>query len=325
MSQISSTSLRVGFAGTPDFAALILRQLLASAFNVVVVYTQPDRPAGRRRTLTPSAVKTVALEHHLELRQPQTWKHADTINELASFDLDVLAVAAYGLILPARALSVPRHGCINVHASVLPRWRGAAPIERAIMAGDEMSGVSIMQMDEGLDTGPVFTSVTYPIGSETSGAELEGALADLGGNALLTTLMSLPALDPAPQSAVGSCYAEKLTSLDARIDWTAPAVVIHRQIRALCGRMPAFTFIDGSRLRILAADIDTAVGPDRSGEITAVSRTGIQVGCGTGSLRLTRVQLNRGKGQPVRVVDAINGYPGLFVAGLRFQDEASQQ
>ncbi|MCZ6855577.1 MAG: methionyl-tRNA formyltransferase, partial [Gammaproteobacteria bacterium] len=207
MSQISSTSLRVGFAGTPDFAALILRQLLASAFNVVVVYTQPDRPAGRRRTLSQNAVKTVALEHHLELRQPQTWKHADTINELASFDLDVLAVAAYGLILPARALSVPRHGCINVHASVLPRWRGAAPIERAIMAGDEMSGVSIMQMDEGLDTGPVFTSVTHPIGSETTGAELEGALADLGGNALLTTLMSLPALDPAPQSAVGSCYA----------------------------------------------------------------------------------------------------------------------
>ncbi len=325
MSQIPITSLRVGFAGTPDFAAYILQQLLESEFDVVVVYSQPDRAAGRRRTLSPGAVKTLALEHHLQLCQPPTWKHADTPRELASFDLDVLVVAAYGLILPLWALSIPRYGCINVHASVLPRWRGAAPIERAIMAGDEMSGVSIMQMDEGLDTGPVICSVTHPIGSSTTGPELERALAELGGNALLSTLKSLPTLDPVPQSEVGSCYADKLTSMDARIDWQTPALVIHRQIRALSGRMPAFTFIDGCRLRVLAAEIDTTAGPSQPGEIGRVSKTGIQVACGTGSLLLMRVQLNRGKGHPVAAVDAINGYPGLFATGHLLHGDESQQ
>ncbi len=325
MSQIPSTSMRVGFAGTPDFAARILERLLASEFKPAVVYTQPDRRAGRGRKLSPGAVKTLALANSLELCQPPTWKHSDASRGLASFDLDVLVVAAYGLMLPPPVLSIPQHGCINVHASVLPRWRGAAPIERAIMAGDELSGVSIMQMNEGLDTGPVFSTATCPIGSDTTGPELEHTLADLGGTALLECLRSLPTLNPVAQDDAGMRYADKVTSADARINWLAPAVVIHRQIRALCGRLPAFTLIDGCRLRVLEADLDETPSPTVPGEIRAVSKAGIQVGCGTGSLLMKRVQLNRGKGQPLTAADAIHGYPDLFANGRRLDDENLQR
>lgn len=324
MSQIPSTSMQVGFAGTPDFAARILERLLVSEFRPAVVYTQPDRRAGRGRKFSPSVVKALALANGLELCQPPTWKHSDVTRGLASFDLDVLVVAAYGLMLPPSVLAIPQHGCINVHASVLPRWRGAAPIERAIMAGDKLSGISIMQMNEDLDTGAVFSTATYPIGSDTTAPELEHALADLGGKALLECLRSLPTLSPVAQSDAGMCYAHKVTSADARINWLAPAVVIHRQIRALCGRLPAFTLIDGSRLRILEADLDEAPGPAVPGEIGAVSKAGIQVGCGRGSLLMKRVQLNRGKGQPLSAADAIHGYPGLFANGRRLHDEGRQ-
>lgn len=320
MSETANTVLRVGFAGTPDFAVRVLEQLIASEFRPVVVYTQPDRPAGRGHRLRPSAVKVRALENHLELCQPSTWRDPDVISQLASFDLDVLIVAAYGLILPSAVLSTPRTGCINVHASVLPRWRGAAPIERAIMAGDEMSGVSIMQMNEGLDTGPVICSATHPIKPDTTGPVLDLHLAELGGKTLLTALRAQPAINALPQPDEGVCYATKLKPTDAHINWQADAIVIHRQIRALTGRMPAYTFIDGTRMRVLEAELDESTNSMTPGEIVEVSKLRIRVGCGSGSVQVTRVQLARGKGRPLTVAQAINGYPGLFTTGTRFTE-----
>ncbi len=312
----SGAPLRIGFAGTPEFAAIILRALLERPLDVIAVYTQPDRPAGRGRRMQPSPVKTIALERNIQLRQPASLRGAAAQRELTAFNLDVLIVAAYGLLLPASILEVPQRGCINVHASLLPRWRGAAPVERAIMAGDTETGVSIMQMDAGLDTGPVLAQARCPIHETTVGSELEITLANLGARCLLECLDSLDSLQPTPQCDDAATYAAKLTTADARIDWQQPAQQIHRQVRALSGRLPATAACDGMRIKLLEADWLPDPTGAQPGTVLAASGRGIQIACGSGSLLVRRLQLDRGKGRPLLAADAINGYPQVFAAGV---------
>lgn len=315
-----SVTRRVGFAGTPEFAATVLQALVQSHQELVVVYTQPDRKGGRGRRVIASPVKHLSVDHQLPLRQPANLRDDAEAEFLARCNLDVLVVAAYGLILPERLLTIPAHGCINVHASLLPRWRGAAPVERAIMAGDSQTGISIMQMDAGLDTGPVLAQATCPIGEDTRGPELEAQLARLGAGCLMDCLDNLESLVPEPQAETGACYAPKLTSADARIDWTRSARHIHRQVRALCGRMPATTSIGDVAIRILDARCLEGPTPVPPGVIAAANRDGITVGCGEGSLIIQRLQLNRGKGRPLAAADAVNGYPTIFTTGSSLAD-----
>ncbi|MFP6837373.1 MAG: methionyl-tRNA formyltransferase [Pseudomonadales bacterium] len=317
---LAAGRLRIGFAGTPEFAAIILRALLNDRDQVAVVYTQPDRRAGRGRKMQTSPVKTVALEHQLEIRQPGSLRDEVRGAELAASKLDVLVVAAYGLILPQQVLDVPRRGCINVHASLLPRWRGAAPVERAIMAGDEQTGVSIMQMDAGLDTGPVLAQASCPIDNNTLGPELEQTLANLGARCLIECLGNLKTLSHVAQSDAGTTYATKLTAADARIDWHQSSQNIHRQIRALCGRLPATTTIGDVTIKLLDAQWQPEDSNEPPATVIAASPRGIQVACGEGSLLVRRVQLNRGKGRPLPVAAVLNGYPELFTPGARLAD-----
>jgi methionyl-tRNA formyltransferase len=306
---------RIGFAGTPEFAAIILRALLDHDADVTVVYTQPDRPSGRGRKLQPSAVKRVAIDHQLEVRQPATLRDERVSVDLAACALDVLIVAAYGLILPEQILAIPRRGCINVHASLLPRWRGAAPVERAIMAGDEQTGVSIMQMDTGLDTGPVLATASCPISDDTLGADLELTLAELGARCLLDCLSELETLTPQPQKDAGATYAHKLTPQDARVDWHQAGRNIERQVRALCTRMPATAIVGDLRIKLLDAQSLAESFDATPGTVVSIDREGIQIACGEGSLVLRRLQLNRGKGRPLAAADAGNGYPEIFAVG----------
>ncbi len=275
-----------------------------------VVYTQPDRPTGRGRRLIPSPVKRLAIDVGIhDVRQPRTLR-GETLP-----DLDVLIVAAYGLILPPAVLAAPHHGCINVHASLLPRWRGAAPVERAIMAGDRRTGVCIMQMEAGLDTGPVYRCEETTIEPADTGASLEHRLAALGARALLATLERLGTETPRPQDGQAS-YAHKLGHEDSIIDWYRPAHAIVDQVRALCERAPAFTRASNTRVKVLAAARAaagaTAAAP---GTIIDASRKGIVVACGDGAVAVTRLQLDRGKGKPLDAAAALNGFVDLFTPG----------
>ncbi|MEZ5558557.1 MAG: methionyl-tRNA formyltransferase [Pseudomonadales bacterium] len=323
--------LRVAFAGSPPFAATILDALVDAGVELVAVYTQPDRPAGRGRRLTPSAVKRHAATLGVPIEQPASLRSAQAIERFSSYRPDVFVVAAYGLILPPPILAIPRLGCINVHASLLPRWRGAAPIERAILAGDTVTGVSIMRMDAGLDTGPVYLRVSCPIGPDTTAAALEAELAGLGAEALLECLGRLDRITPEPQPTDGATYADKLGADDANILWSGSASQIERQVRALAGRMAPTSQLDGARVRILAARAaETGAEPAQSrlqaatpappGTVLAADRQAITVACGSGQLLISRLQLNRGKGNPLSAGDACNGYPDLFAPGRRFQD-----
>ena len=250
------TNLRTGFAGTPEFARTILQQLCESEFLPQVVLTQPDRPKGRGRSLQASPVKDYAQSQQIPIYQPQSLRTAESIAPLADLDLDVLIVAAYGLILPQTVLELPRLGCINVHASLLPRWRGAAPIERSIMAGDEQTGVCIMQMDEGLDTGPVLAQTAVPIAPEDSAQSLEQLLADQGAQLLINTLRKLP-IAAKPQPTDGACYAPKLTAADRQVDWQRSAGELDLQVRALSDRMPVRCNVGGAVMQILQATART--------------------------------------------------------------------
>jgi methionyl-tRNA formyltransferase len=313
--------LRVGFAGTPPFAATVLTALL-ERYPPLVVYTQPDRPAGRGRRLQPSAVKAVAVAHGISVRQPPSLRVAAEEETLRAFALDALIVAAYGLLLPPAILRVPTIGCINVHASLLPRWRGAAPVERAIMAGDEETGVCIMHMDEGLDTGPVYLQLSCPISRDTDGPGLEARLADLGAKALLHCLDGLPGLHPQPQGETGITYAAKLTRRDAEIDWNRPALEIERQVRALRGRMPAFSTAGATRMNVLDARVIESDSTAAPGTVLGADSSGIRFACGARVLSVQRLKLNVGKGQPLTAADALNGYGRLVTPGTRFGPRA---
>ncbi len=296
--------LRLVFAGTPEFALPTLVALAVSRHAVVGVLTQPDRPAGRGRALRPSAVKEEALRLGLPVAQPSELKSPTALEPVLAWAPDLIVVAAYGLILPRAPLSLARLGCINVHASLLPRWRGAAPIERAILAGDRESGISIMQMEAGLDTGPVFATAVVPIGAASTAAELHDVLAPLGARLLLETLNELEAgrARAQPQSDRGITYAPKITRADARIDWSASAVSIDRQVRALNPWPVAETLWRGAQLRIWEAatvesgsDETDARGqqpPDGApGSIVGLYGEGLRVSCGAGALDLRRLQL----------------------------------
>jgi methionyl-tRNA formyltransferase len=290
--------VRIAFAGTPEFALPTLSALAASRHRLLGVLTQPDRPAGRGRALSASAVKQLALQLGVPLAQPATLASAASRAPLAEWQPDVLVVAAYGLILPPAVLTLPPHGCINVHASLLPRWRGAAPIVRAILAGDRESGVTIMQMEAGLDTGPILDAVAVPIGPTTTAGALHDQLAQLGAQRLLHTLDELEAgrVQPRPQSGQGVTYAAKIQRAEARIDWNASAERIDRQVRAFNPWPVAETLWQGGQLRIWqAAPLEPGDEQDRAsvppGTVLSVSDAGLLVACGTGVLALRKVQL----------------------------------
>ena len=304
---------RVAFAGTPAFAVAVLRRLLDSPHEVASVFTQPDRPAKRGRRPQPSPVRTVAETAGLPVHVPTRFG----ATELAALaDCDCLLVAAYGLLLPPAVLGAPRLGCINVHASLLPRWRGAAPVEHAILAGDAETGVSIMRMDAGLDTGPVYRRARLPLGPGATGEATTAALAALGGETLLEVLAALPGLEPSPQDDRAATHAPKLAPAASLIDWRQSAAQVDRQVRALVGRAPAVTTADGGhvRLRVLAARPAESSGADAPGVLRRAP-AGWQVVCGDGALRLLTVQLNRGRGTPQPIDSAVNGYPKILFDG----------
>lgn len=318
----SGARLRLGYAGTPLFSAHILTRLVTADRSPKLVLTQPPRPTGRGRKLKLSAVAEVAAEAHIETVTPATLRDpailGPVLERLDAAAVDVLVVVAYGLILPRAVLELPSFGCINVHASLLPRWRGAAPIERAILAGDGITGVAVMAMDEGLDTGPVYTARETPILPTDTGDSLRARLADLGAEALLTVLADLPSLHPQPQSEDGVSYAKKLVPAEAAIDWKEPAALIARKIRAFNSRMPAFATIGGERVRLLAASTDPAAPDADPGMIRGASPQGLRVATGKGVLVVTEVQLARGKGRPMSIGAALNGNAELLAPGRRF-------
>lgn len=290
--------MKIVFAGTPDFAATSLAALLASEHEVCAVYTQPDRPAGRGRKLTASPVKQLALEHDLPVMQPVTLKDEDQQAILRDWQCDVMVVVAYGLILPPAVLAIPSLACINVHASLLPRWRGAAPIQRAIAAGDEETGVTIMEMAEGLDTGDMLLKGVCPISKQDTGGMLHDRLATLGADLLIEALQGLAQgqLTAEPQDDALSCYAAKLKKSEAEIDWQLPADQLDRLVRAFNPWPVTFTLMpDGQRLRVWAAeacDNDSDVEP---GTVLQADHEGLYVACGEGSLRLLTVQIPGGR------------------------------
>jgi methionyl-tRNA formyltransferase len=293
-----SSPLRVAFAGTPQFAVPALAALLDSRHSVVGVLTQPDRPKGRGRLLTPSPVKQLARQHGLVVAQPQTLRDAAARDDLAALAPDVMVVVAYGQILPREVLRVPRLGCLNIHASLLPRWRGAAPIQRAILAGDALTGVTIMQMDEGLDTGDMLAIHTVPIGERATSASLHEELAALGARALIEVLDSLltGGLAAQPQPTAGASYAPKIAKSEAHINWTDPAASISRQVRAFNPWPVAETRFAAEQLRIHDAHAPTGstaaaaapgtwlgLGSGADGEV-------LRVACGSGELHVTQLQ-----------------------------------
>lgn len=317
------TDYRICFAGTPAFAAGHLHALLYHHCRVVAVYTQPDRPAGRGKKLLPSPVKQLALDHDLPVYQPASLKDADVQAEFAALQPDLLIVVAYGLILPQAILDIPRLGCLNVHASLLPCWRGAAPIERAILAGDTETGVTIMQMDAGLDTGNMLLRDVVKIAPDDTGSSLENKLLEVGKRSLIKTLEDLEALQSQAevQDESRASYAAKLTKSESLIDWTASAASIDRQIRACAGRTPAYTWLEEQRLRLLSATPESEsplAGPLSAaapGTVLAVNKDGITIACGSGALRIRRLQLE-GK-NPVSVQDWLNARPDLLQPGSR--------
>ena len=287
--------LRIVFAGTPEFAAEHLKALLTSPYDIVAVYTQPDRPAGRGQKLMPSPVKQLALEHNIPVLQPPTLRNAEAQAELAALQADLLVVVAYGLILPQAVLDVPRLGCINSHASLLPRWRGAAPIQRAVEAGDAHSGVTVMRMEAGLDTGPMLLKVITPITAEDTGGSLHDRLAEMGPPAVIQAIAGLAAgtLEGEVQDDSLATYAHKLNKDEARIDWSRPAVELERLVRAFNPWPICHSSLNGEALKILAATL--AEGKGAPGEIIGASKDGLLIACGEQALCVTRLQLPGGK------------------------------
>ena len=296
--------MRVIFAGTPEFAAQALQAIVAAGHDVVLVLTQPDRPAGRGMTLQPSPVKKLALEKGIEVFQPLTLKDAEAQAKLAEFGADVMVVAAYGLILPQAVLDLPRFGCLNIHASLLPRWRGAAPIQRALLAGDAETGVCIMQMEAGLDTGPVLLRDAFPIAADDTSATLHDRLAALGARLVVDALGKLP-LPAATQPVDGVTYAQKIGKAEALIDWSLSAAELDRHIRAFNPFPGAQARFGGQTVKLWRA-VPVAGGGEK-GQILQVDRNSIVVACGSGALAVSELQKAGGKRLPVR--DFLAGHP----------------
>jgi methionyl-tRNA formyltransferase len=283
--------MRIAFAGTPTFAAVALQALSEARFDIALVLTQPDRPAGRGLRQMPGPVKQLAVRLGLNLAQPATLRNEETVDLLRSTGAQALVVAAYGLILPATVLAIFPAGCINIHASLLPRWRGAAPIQRAILAGDRETGISIMRMEQGLDTGPVYLTRKIPILADDSAGTLHDKLAALGARSIVDALAQIArgALNPSPQSVDGVTYANKISKAEAAIDWQRDAADVDRQVRAFNPFPGAFSQLSGETIKIWRGH-PVQCAPAVPGEILASTVDGIDVACGSGMLRITELQ-----------------------------------
>jgi len=307
--------MRIVFAGTPMFAAAALQSLLDAAFDVCLVLTQPDRPAGRGLRLTASAVKQLSLRHGLPIAQPPSLRDEEILVSLRAARADVMVVAAYGLLLPHTVLDLFPVGCVNIHASLLPRWRGAAPIQRAILAGDSTTGISIMRMEQGLDTGPVYLAQSLSIGSHESAGELEARLANLGARCLIDALTGIAqgTLAAADQPAEGITYAHKITKPEAIIDWQRESREVDRQIRAFNPVPGAATAIGQDSIKIWRARPGGQAG-GYPGEILGISAGAIEVACGTGALSIAELQ--KAGGRRLSAADFMRGSP--LAPGMRF-------
>lgn len=307
--------MKLIFAGTPEFALPSLQALLSSSHKICAVYTQPDRPAGRGRKLLMSPVKKLALENKLSVYQPINLRGAKEQKKLATFHADLMVVVAYGLILPPAILTIPRFGCINVHASLLPRWRGAAPIQRAILEGDRETGVTIMQMDEGLDTGEMIKKFSCTIEPNDTNKTLQDRLADLGARALLESLNDIESgsYRSELQNEKDSTYAKKINKLEAEVDWEKPAVYLDRMVRAFHPKPIARVVLGKSILRICKAEVLDETTSEKPGLILKADREGIDVATGKGVLRLLEVQWPGGRCLPIS--SFIHGKSELFHVG----------
>lgn len=308
--------LNIAFAGSPEFSAAVLGALISAEFAPSQVYTQPDRPKGRGRRMQPSPVKQLALSHDIKVEQPVSFKDIEAQATLKALSPDVLVVVAYGLILPPSVLEIPRFGCINLHASLLPRWRGAAPIERALMAGDKQTGCCIMKMEAGLDTGPVYRRSKIPITAETDILKLEGDLAEIGSEDLIIVLKDFEkAKDsgisppkPEPQSETDITYAQKLTALDRILDCKRPAQELANQINALSARMPVRCEIGHKRAQLLSAEIRETDANGPPGTIAELSAAGLKINCAAKQLLIKKLKFESGKGTVLDGPAMVNGH-----------------
>lgn len=326
---MSNSPLKIVFAGTPEFAAEALTTLVNSEHHVIAVYTQPDRPAGRGRKLKASPVKEVAEQQAIPVFQPQTLKNEDDQQQLRELNPDVMIVAAYGLLLPQSVLDIPKMGCLNIHASLLPRWRGAAPIQRAILAGDTESGITIMQMNAGLDTGDILSMTTCPIETNETGGSLHDKLATIGASSLLSTLNNLLAgnITPVKQDDSQATYAHKLDKQEARLNWNQSAIQLDRQIRAFNPWPVAFFMVNDQSVRVWNAEviyetqtssIDTSSKP---GTVLRADKKGIEIACGENTLRLLQLQPPGKKAMDVS--SFLNGRSDWLTPGKQLPSESA--
>ena len=296
--------MRLIFAGTPEFAATALSALIAAGHDIALVLTQPDRPAGRGMQLQPSAVKKLAVANHIPLFQPERLKDPATHEPIRAVAADVMVVAAYGLILPQAVLDIPTHGCINIHASLLPRWRGAAPIHRAIEAGDAETGITLMRMEAGLDTGPMLLADTVKVGVGETAGELHDRLAALGGRLIVAALARFDQLSPQQQPDSGVTYAHKISKAEAHLDWQEAAVTLARKVCAFNPFPGAAADLAGTPVKLWRAEAVTHAGTP--GQILAADARGIVVACGNGALRITELQ--KPGGRRVASADFLSGH-----------------
>jgi methionyl-tRNA formyltransferase len=305
--------MNIVFAGTPDFAAAHLKALIDAKYNIKAVYTQPDRPAGRGKKLSPSAVKQLALEHDLALEQPLNFKSEDTVETLKKYQADIMIVVAYGLILPKSVLDTPPLGCLNVHGSLLPKWRGAAPIQRAIWAGDTNTGVAIMQMDEGLDTGDVLLQKSIAVESDDTSASMYAKLAELGPLALVECLEKLPSLSPVKQDDALASYAKKLSKEEAKCDWSLDSEQLERNVRAFNPWPMAWFDFAEQNVKIHHAHCVKQDSEKAPGTVLNFNKHGLDIACAKGVLRITKLQVPGKKAQDLSQL--VNGNAEMFTIG----------